>query len=74
MLRVANLVTNPSQEFVNAQREGLMQDGPNGVTSADIRSIKMNYMQHNKNQVNVNGQIITKGSDGKHSQVTLHQT
>ena len=44
MLRVANLVTNPSQEFVNAQREGLMQDGPNGVTSADIRSIKMNYM------------------------------
>lgn len=54
MLRVANLVTNPSSEqfgLRTAQTGGSAAGGDGGpaVTSADIRQIKMNYLQHNKN-------------------------
>ena len=53
MLRVANLVTNQSSEQfgMRAAHGGGSAAGDNGpaVTSADIRQIKMNYLQHNKN-------------------------
>ena len=55
MLRVANLVTNPSSEAfaMRTAQGGGSAGGDSGpaVTSADIRQIKMNYLQHNKNQV-----------------------
>ena len=82
MLRVADLVTNPSQEYVQqremamaAQGKQLMDsNGANGaVTSADIRQIKMNYLQHNKNQLPHTGPIMPKNMEGVKtgSQATL---
>ena len=71
MLRVANLVTNPSSEqfgLRTAQNGGSAAGGDNGpaVTSADIRQIKMNYLQHNKNQVAANGgPVMAKNLEGK---------
>jgi len=52
----------------------LEQNAANGaVTSADIRQIKMNYLQHNKNQLPHTGApIMPKTMEGKTgSQVTL---
>ena len=78
MLRVADLVTNPSTEYTQQHRDAVIAmglkhgDGSGAVTSADIRQIKMNYLQHNKNQIPNNGPIIAKNLDGKtSSQVAL---
>jgi len=57
-------------------KQGLDGNALNGipVTSADIRQIKMNYLQHNKNQLPTNGPISAKNLEGKTgSQVTLQQ-
>ena len=74
MLRVADLVTNTSQEFLQQQNAALaamnkQASDPSAtntaVTSADIRQIKMNYLQHNKNQLPSNGPVVAKTLDGK---------
>ena len=67
MLRVAKQVTNTEYP-----RDAIKADG--AVTSADIRQIKMNYLQHNKNQLpHNNGPVMPKTMEGGKtaSQITL---